>query len=135
MFGKLAQLRTLIAHAITSLESQRPQLPSDPNLPKKLAFLLDHVLKAPLQGQFKAYHELQAPEVAFNELLPQLYHSVEVTTDQVTAIVHFYTFLLLNCQNELVLCKIVSDSFVLELTEIHPERLHVHGESPFVDVE
>jgi hypothetical protein len=56
MFGKLAQLRTLIAHAITPLDSQRPLLPTDPALPKKLAFLLDHVLKAPLQGQFKAYH-------------------------------------------------------------------------------
>ncbi len=80
MFSKLAQIRSYITHAITSLESQRPQLPSDPALPRKLSFMLDHVLKAPLPAQFKAYHELQAPEVALNELMPQLYHSSEVTT-------------------------------------------------------
>jgi hypothetical protein len=135
MFSKLAQFRSYIAHAITPLESQRPLLPSDPALPRKLAFLLDHVLKAALPAQFKAYHELQAPEIALNELLLQLYRSPEVTTEQVTAILHFYSFLLLNCQNELVLCKIVSDPFVLELTEVLPDRLHSAGQSPLVDVE
>lgn len=113
MFSKLAQIRTYISHAITSLQSQRPVAPSDPALPRKLAFFLDHVMNAALPAQFKAYHELQAPEVGLGEILPQLYHSPEVTTEQVTAILHFYTFLLLNCQNELVLCKIVSDGFVL----------------------
>lgn len=75
MFGKLAQIRNYIAHAITSLESQRPHVPSDPALPRKLAFLADHVMKQAIPAQFKAYHELQTPEVALNELLPQIYHS------------------------------------------------------------
>lgn len=30
---------------------------------------------------------------------------------------------MLNCKNELVLCKIVSDSFVVELTEVHLDSL------------
>jgi hypothetical protein len=66
MFSKIAQLRSFITHAITSLESQRPQLPTDDALPGKLAFMTDHIMKAALPLQFKAYHELQAPEINLN---------------------------------------------------------------------
>jgi len=57
--------------------------------------------------------------MTLNEILSEMYHSEMAQTDQVASIIHFYTFLLLNCNNELVLCKIVSDSFVLELTEVY----------------
>ena len=56
--------------------------------------------------------------MTLNELLSQVYHSSEVSTDQICQILHFFTFLLNNCMNELVICKIVSDSLVLQLTEV-----------------
>lgn len=66
MFSKFAQLKSFITHAITSLESQKPQLPVDEGLPRKLDFMTDHIMKAALPLQFKAYHELQAPEINLN---------------------------------------------------------------------
>jgi hypothetical protein len=56
MLGKLSQIKNFIANAITSLESQRPTVPADPNLDRKLKYMLDYVLKNPLPLQFKAYH-------------------------------------------------------------------------------
>lgn len=61
MLSKFAQLKNFITHAITTLESQKPVLPIDDGLPGKLTFMTDHIMKAPLAGQFKAYHELQNP--------------------------------------------------------------------------
>ena len=42
MFGKL---KNFISHAVTSLNSQRPRPPSDPQLESKLKFLLDYILR------------------------------------------------------------------------------------------
>ena len=61
--------------------------------------------------------------MTLNEILNQIYHSEGTDTTQISSILHFYTFLLINCNNELVLCKIVSDSFVVELTEVYLDRL------------
>lgn len=61
MLGKLSQFKNFISHAVTSLNSQRPSDPNDPELDKKLHFLLDHIMNNPVQVQFKAYHELQSP--------------------------------------------------------------------------
>jgi hypothetical protein len=125
MLGKIAQLRHRLASAVTSLESQRPLPPSDPQLPRKLQFLLEHILKQPQQAQFKAYHELQSPDYQLNELLAQIHHA-QPDLDQLTAILHFYTFLLLNCKNELVLCKLVSAPLVLALTRFpSPQQPHM----------
>jgi hypothetical protein len=66
MLSKFAQLKSFITYAITTLDSQKPHLPTDQALPQKLSFMLDHIMKAPLQAQFKAYHELQAPEMNLN---------------------------------------------------------------------
>lgn len=66
MFSKIAQFKNFLTHAITSLESQKPQLPVDESLPSKLSFMTDHIMKAALPLQFKAYHELQAPEINLN---------------------------------------------------------------------
>lgn len=69
MFGKLTQFKNFISHAVTSLTSQKPEPPTDPQLDKKLKFLLDYILRNPVADQFKAYHSLQAPEMTLNELL------------------------------------------------------------------
>ncbi len=61
MFNKFTQFKNFITYAITSLESQKPTLPTDEALPNKVSFMLDHIMKQPLPSQFKAYHELQAP--------------------------------------------------------------------------
>jgi hypothetical protein len=61
MFGKLTQFKNFIANAVTSLQSQRPTLPNDPDLDSKLKFMLDHILRNPHEAQFKAYHSLQTP--------------------------------------------------------------------------
>lgn len=34
-----------------------------------------------------------------NELLSQIYHSETADSDQIASILHFFTFLLLNCYN------------------------------------
>ena len=61
MLGKFVQIKNLIASAVTSLNSQKPTPPSDPQLERKLKFLLDYILKNPVEDQFKAYHSLQSP--------------------------------------------------------------------------
>ena len=61
MLGKLSQIKNFIAHAVTSLQSQKPTAPNDPELDSKLRFMLDYVLRNPTEGQFKAYHSLQIP--------------------------------------------------------------------------
>ena len=61
MLGKLTQFKNFIANAVSSLDSHRPTPPSDPRLEAKLKHLLDHVMRAPLENQFKVYHSLQAP--------------------------------------------------------------------------
>lgn len=66
MFAKFSQIKHFISQAITSLESQKPKVPSDPFLDNKLKFMLDYVLKNPTAQQFKAYHELQSPEMQLN---------------------------------------------------------------------
>lgn len=48
MFGKFAQIKNFISHAVTSLVSQRPKPPNDPMLDKKLKFLLDYILRNPV---------------------------------------------------------------------------------------
>jgi hypothetical protein len=73
--------------------------------------------------------------MTLNEILSEIYHSEMAQTDQVASIIHFYTFLLLNCNNELVLCKIVSDSFVLELAEVYLDVVIKNKLSNQLDVE
>jgi len=48
MFGKIAQLKNYISQAVTSLTSQRPKPPSDPQLDHKLKFILDYILRNPV---------------------------------------------------------------------------------------
>ena len=57
----LGKLKNLISHAVTSLASQRPNPPNDPQLENKLKFLLDYIFRHPTEEQFKAYHSLQSP--------------------------------------------------------------------------
>ena len=66
MLGKLSQIKNFITNAITSVQSQRPVPPNDPALESKLKFLLDFILRSPVEGQFKAYHSLQNPEMDLN---------------------------------------------------------------------
>ena len=61
MLGKLSQIKNFISQAVTSLASQKPIPPSDPQLESKLKFMLDHILKNPIEDQFKVYHNLQSP--------------------------------------------------------------------------
>jgi hypothetical protein len=49
MLGKFAQLKNFISHAVTSPISQRPTPPSDPQLERKLRFLLDYILRSPTE--------------------------------------------------------------------------------------
>lgn len=66
MLGRLSQLKNFVSQAVTSLTSQRPTPPSDPQLESKLKFLLDYILRNPTEDQFKVYHSLQSPEMAIN---------------------------------------------------------------------
>lgn len=99
MLGKLAQFKNFISYAVTSLQSQRPSPPSDTLLDKKLKFMLDYILRNPTEDQFKIYHSLQSPEITLNEQLRQIYHSNIADTSQISSIIHFFTFLLINCNN------------------------------------
>jgi len=112
----LGRFKHFITHAVTSVNSQKPIAPNDPLLENKLKFLLDSILRSPTEEQFKAYHALQSPEMTLNEQLKQIYFGGEADTGQICSILHFFTFLLLNSNNELVLCKIVSDPLVIILT-------------------
>ncbi len=47
MLGKLSQFKNFIAHAVTSLQSQKPLTPNDPELDSKLRFMLDYILRNP----------------------------------------------------------------------------------------
>jgi hypothetical protein len=70
-----------------------------------------------------------------NELLSQIYHSSTADTEQITSIIHFFTFLLINCANELVTCKIISTKLVVEMTEVYLDRVESSGTNPNIDFE
>jgi len=70
-----------------------------------------------------------------NELLFQIYHSNTAETEQITSIIHFFTFLLINCGNELVTCKIVSTKLVVEMTEVYLDRVEASGINQNIDFE
>ena len=99
MFAKLSQFKTFVSHVVTSLQSQKPTGPTDPELDQKLHFLMEHVINEPVATQFKAYHELQHPELELNETLGRIYSDPTVPTQHVITIIRFYSFLLLNCAN------------------------------------
>jgi len=66
MLGRLFQFKNFISQTVTSLASQRPTPPSDPQLESKLKFLLDYILRNATEDQFKVYHSLQSPEMGIN---------------------------------------------------------------------
>ncbi len=47
MLGKLSQIKNFISQAVTSINSQRPTPPNDPQLDSKLKYLLDHIFRHP----------------------------------------------------------------------------------------
>ncbi len=54
----------------------------------------------------------------FNRNLRKIYQYEGCNTETINCIIKFYTFLLTNCKNELVICKLVSEPLVIELTKI-----------------
>lgn len=44
MLGTFIKFKNLITHAITSLQSQQPKLPHDPELSTKLHFYTNHIM-------------------------------------------------------------------------------------------
>lgn len=56
MLDRLFKIKNLITHAITSLQSQQPKPPHDPDLSTKLHFYTNHIMSQEVELQFKAYH-------------------------------------------------------------------------------
>lgn len=124
----LGKIKSFISNALSSIESYKPTAPFDSNLDMKVKHLVDYIIKGIDGNQFKAYQHLQTPEFDLNTNLSLIYHRKAVSTEEVVSIVNFYVFLLTNCTNELILCKLVSEPFVIELTEVYLHQLfQVHN--------
>lgn len=41
-----------------------------------------------------------------------------VSEERLIAIIQFYTLLIINCKDELLICKLVSDDFVIEMCQL-----------------
>lgn len=53
---------------------------------------------------------------------PGMSEGMGVSEEELVSIIQFYTMLIINCKDELLICKLVSDDFVLKMCKL--EQLH-----------
>lgn len=51
-----------------------------------------------------------------------------ISEEELVSIIQFYTMILINCKDELLICKMVSDDFVVEMCEFHHIRHELASE-------
>ena len=106
----------LIKSVLSPLSGMRIE-PNEKELEKKLHLITQHLINSP--KQFDAWMELQTHN-NLHATLSQVYVSATqptspYTEEELCSIFQFYTLLLINCNDELLVCKLVSDEFVIGL--------------------